>query len=62
MRLLCSFFFGVAELAAHAPEGVVYKVYQFTDDRVPQMDGDPADWDQVPAEYFFDLHIFATGE
>jgi len=37
--------FGVAELAAHAPEGVVYKVYQFTDDRVPQMDGDPADWD-----------------
>ena len=31
------FFFGVAKLAAHAPEGVGYKVYQFTNDRVPQV-------------------------
>ncbi len=50
------FFFGVASAGAHAPEGTVYKVYQFADDNVPQMDGDASDWDQVPVEYFFDLH------
>jgi glucose/arabinose dehydrogenase len=50
------FFYSVISAAAHAPEGAVYKVYQFADDNVPQMDGDTSDWDQVPIEYFFDLH------
>ena len=56
IRVFCAvFFIGVVSAAAHAPEGTVYKVYQFTDDRVPQMDGDARDWDQVPIEYFFDF-------
>jgi hypothetical protein len=41
IRVFCAvFFIGVVSAAAHAPEGTVYKVYQFTDDRVPEMDGD----------------------
>ena len=58
-RYLCICYavccFGVISTGAHASEGTVYKIYQFADDRVPQMDGDPVDWDQVPTEYFFDF-------
>ncbi len=58
-RYLCICYavccFGVISAGAHAPEGTVYKIYQFADDRVPQMDGDPVDWEQVPTEYFFDF-------
>jgi len=39
---------------AHELDGVVYKIYQFSDSNVPAMDGDLKDWDHVPAEYFLD--------
>ena len=65
MTLLKAVFFLVVAFAAcllaplsalaHAPEGTVFPLYQFSDDRVPEMDGDPSDWEAVPAEYFFDL-------
>ena len=45
----------VAAALAHQPEGVVYRAFHFADAAVPVMDGDLADWDQVPEEYLFDL-------
>lgn len=36
---------------AHFPPGVEYPVYQFSDTRLPKIDGDPSDWSQVPAKY-----------
>ncbi|MFC1763463.1 hypothetical protein ACFL6U_15470 [Planctomycetota bacterium] len=39
---------------SHELDGVIHKIYQFSDSNVPEMDGDLTDWDHVPAEYFFD--------
>ena len=44
---------------AHHPEDTTFKVFQFPDDHVPQMDGDAADWAKVPAEYFYDYTQYA---
>ena len=44
---------------AHYPEDTTFKVFQFPDDHVPQMDGDAADWAKVPAEYFYDYTQYA---
>lgn len=35
---------------AHYPEDTTFKVFQFPDDHVPQMDGDAVDWAKVPAD------------
>lgn len=43
-----------APAQAHFPTGQVFKVFQFADSQVPQMDGDLEDWSAVPDEYFFD--------
>ena len=44
---------------AHYPEDTTFKVFQFPDDHVPQMDGDAADWTKVPPEYFYDYTQYA---
>lgn len=44
---------------AHYPEDTTFKVFQFPDDHVPQMNGDAADWAKVPAEYFYDYTQYA---
>ena len=38
--------------SAHLPEGVVYPLFQFADDQVPNMDGDLDDWNILPSESF----------
>lgn len=47
-------FVGGAPARAHYPRGVTYKVFQFPPDRLPTIDGDPADWQIVPAGYRID--------
>ena len=39
---------------AHFPQNTTFKIFQFPDSHVPQMDGDAADWSMVPDEYFYD--------
>ena len=39
---------------AHFPQNTTFKVFQFPDSHVPQMDGDATDWSMVPDEYFYD--------
>jgi hypothetical protein len=39
---------------AHYPKGVTYQVFQFPDDRIPKMDGDPSDWAGVPRSFTID--------
>ena len=49
------------ELLAHHPEGVKYQVYQFAPDKLPTIDGDPADWDIVPDRLTIDgSHLMDT--
>ena len=46
---------------AHHREGVTYKVLQFPPDQLPKIDGDPTDWQMVPAEYAIDgSHLMDT--
>ena len=62
MPILTPFFallVTAAPLLAHFPEGEVYKIFQFPDEKVPAMDGDLGDWDVVPDEYFFDYTYYA---
>ncbi len=39
---------------AHVREGVTYKIYQFPPDQLPTIDGDPSDWEMVPADHVID--------
>ena len=39
---------------AHYPPGVEYKVFQFQADKLPTIDGDPADWAAVPRDFTLD--------
>ena len=41
--------------SAHLPEPMVYPVFQFPAELVPEMDGDLSDWASVPSEYSFDF-------
>ena len=64
MRLsIASFFILIfactASSFAHFPENQVYKIFQFHDDHIPQMDGDLADWDIVPNDYIYDYTYYA---
>ena len=46
---------------AHHPKGVTYKVFQFPPNRLPTIDGDPADWAIVPDDYAIDgSHLMDT--
>lgn len=56
MPIIALFIFCLLALPAlaHYPENTTFKVFQFPDDHLPQMDGDPADWSMVPDEYFYD--------
>lgn len=47
---LTGLFFG-SGLAALDRPGVVFPIYQFPLDAIPRIDGDPADWAQVPEAY-----------
>ncbi len=38
----------------HHPKGVEYKVFQFSEEKLPKIDGDPSDWSDVPADYKID--------
>ena len=50
---------GVAR--AHHPKGVSYKVFQFPADKLPKIDGDPADWRIVPKKFTIDgSHLMDT--
>src|SRR4051812_17473573 len=50
-----------ADVAAHHPKGVTYKVFQFPPDKVPKIDGDFRDWDVVPDSYKIDgSHLMDT--
>ncbi|MCH7988866.1 MAG: hypothetical protein IID46_06900 [Planctomycetes bacterium] len=40
--------------SAHHPKGVTYQVYQFPANKLPKIDGDPADWQIVPASFTSD--------
>lgn len=45
----------------HHPKGKTYKVFQFPEDRLPQIDGNPADWDIVPNGLMIDgSHLMDT--
>ena len=46
-------------LLAHFPENQTYKIFQFPDDHIPEMDGDLSDWEIVPDHYFFDHTYYA---
>ena len=56
MRLITLFsvFILCSPTFAHFPQNTTFKVFQFPDSHVPQMDGDDADWSMVPDEYFYD--------
>ena len=56
MRLITLFsvFMLCSPTFAHFPQNTTFKVFQFPDSHVPQMDGDDADWSMVPDEYFYD--------
>lgn len=66
LRLLFVCFLGIAWLGAgvcqaHHPKGVTYHVFQFPQSRLPTIDGDPADWEMVPAKYTIDgSHLMDT--
>src|SRR4051812_5151474 len=54
-------FFLLTAGAAHALErpGVEFKIFQFPADKIPRIDGDPSDWDIVPASYAVGLDQLA---
>jgi hypothetical protein len=37
---------------------VTFKVFQFPQDKIPRIDGDPSDWDIVPASYVIGMDQF----
>jgi hypothetical protein len=37
------------------PPAQIFKVFQFPADKIPRIDGDPSDWDMVPASYSIGL-------
>lgn len=45
---ILGFLFLALPAFAHYPEATTFKVFQFPDDHVPQMDGDAADWLRCP--------------
>ena len=46
---------------AHHPKGTTYQVFQFPDERIPKIDGDPSDWKIVPKSYRIDgSHLMDT--
>lgn len=50
-----------SDVAAHHRKGVTYPVFQFPSDVLPTVDGDPSDWDIVPAKYMIDgSHLMDT--
>ena len=50
-----------APLLAHHPKGVTYQIFQFSDQDIPNIDGDPSDWDLVPSRYVIDgTHLMDT--
>ena len=57
--ILALFFISTTPARAHFPENQVYKIFQFPDDHIPQMDGDLADWDIVPNDYIYDYTYYA---
>ena len=54
MRIVIIMLALVIPASAHFPHDSVFEIFQFPDEHVPTMDGDSADWDVVPAEYFID--------
>jgi len=58
MRKLLMLAFGVVCVCpvalAHYPKGVTYHVFQFPDDKIPKIDGDPSDWASVPRSFTID--------
>ena len=54
MRIVMIMLALVIPASAHFPHDSVFEIFQFPDEHVPTMDGDSADWDVVPAEYFID--------
>ena len=56
-RILVVGFVFVCLLSAahgHYPPGVGYKVFQFSEQNLPKIDGDPGDWEAVPKSYTID--------
>ncbi|MEE2659673.1 MAG: hypothetical protein VX733_14290 [Candidatus Latescibacterota bacterium] len=47
--------FSLTGAIAHVPDGTVFAAYEFSNDQVPEMDGDLSDWELVPQSYFLDL-------
>ena len=59
--LLGSAGWGAGVIQAHHPKDVTYHIFQFPRDRLPTIDGDPADWEMVPAKYTIDgSHLMDT--
>jgi hypothetical protein len=56
MKILLALLVALALPAqAHFPEGVTYKVFQFSDGQEPRMDGRIEDWAAVPSTYALSL-------
>lgn len=63
--ILCLFLLSgsIHSLSAHYPHGVLYKVYQLPNDRIPTLDGDLSEWEIVPKDYIIDTsHLEDTEE
>src|SRR5436190_24374307 len=48
--ILLLFALSVSGLSLERP-GIEYKIFQFPADKIPRIDGDPADWSIVPETY-----------
>jgi hypothetical protein len=45
-----------------AREGEIFKIFQFSKDRIPKIDGDRSDWEMVPDEYIYDTSFLNDTE
>lgn len=51
VAFLCSILIGGAVTRALEKPDVTYRLFQFPADKIPRIDGDPADWAMVPESY-----------
>jgi len=58
LNLICgailTMFLIISPVFGHSPENKVFPIFQFPDEKVPEMDGGFSDWDAIPPNYIID--------